>query len=115
MADWPSELQQYLNRESFRRQRQDTNITSEVETGPRKVRRRFTNAQTYLRATIWVHQDDFNILEDFYVIDLADGTGTFDFDDPTTGETKQFRFTQPYQANALGGVYFRVTMDWESV
>jgi hypothetical protein len=115
MAVWPPELQQYLNEESFTRVKQDTNITTQVETGPVKKRRRFTNPQIYLNATIWVHKDDYTVLEDWYDNGLSNGTDTFDFVDPPTGRIETFRFVAPFTTVPLGGVYYQVSMQWESI
>jgi len=45
------------------------------------------------------------VFEQFYNNVIADGVLRFNFTDPVTQETAEFRFTENYTANARDGLY----------
>lgn len=114
-ATWPATLQQYLNRAEFSQSPQDSNIRTTTETGPPKNRRRFTDPVEFMSCQIWVKNTDFGDFRTFYYTTLQDGSLTFNFDDPITGTTEEWRFHEPYRATPLGGIYTAVTMRWLKV
>lgn len=114
-ATWPPSLQQFLNQDGFGLKQQPTNIRTKMETGPTKVRRRFTNPQELMGGTIWLKDTQYATFKDFYNSTLLDGSLTFDFVHPLSGQLLEWRFMEPYQIRGLGGEWFVVTMQWESI
>jgi hypothetical protein len=112
---WPPQLQQYLQRGTFSQTQQDTNIRTNVETGPVKQRRRFTQPMVEMACEIWVPNSLYLIFDQFYNITLLNGTGEFDFDDPITGVPTVWRFAAPFQTTLVGGLTYKIGMKWESL
>ncbi len=50
---WPSSLQQCLNSAGWSYSAEETNIRTNVDTGPKKVRRRYTRPDKLMQANIW--------------------------------------------------------------
>ena len=112
---WPPQLQQFLQRGEFSQTQQDTNIRTNVETGPIKQRRRFTQPQTQMVCMIWVPHDLYQVFLDFYNVTLLNGTLDFDFADPITGAATVWRFSQPFGTTQVGGLTYKISMAWESM
>jgi hypothetical protein len=112
---WPVSLQQYLNQGAFSQNAQETNIRTNVETGPFKVRRRFTQPVTNMDCQIWMPKAEYPVLEDFYNVTLQNGTLPFEFVDPITGVLRNWRFKSPYKTGHLGASTFIVNMEWEAI
>ena len=112
---WPATLQQSVNQANFQIVKQNTNIRTNVETGPIKSRRRFTNPQIQMTCQIWVPESEFATFETFYDTTLKNGSLTFDFDHPITGTTTEWRFVSPPVFTALGGLNYILDMAWESI
>jgi hypothetical protein len=112
---WPPQLQQYLQRGEFNQTQQDTNIRTNVETGPVKQRRRFTQPMTDMGCMIWVPHVDYLIFLQFYNQTLLNGTLGFDFDDPITAQPTVWRFAAPFTTSLVGGLTYKISMKWESL
>jgi hypothetical protein len=112
---WPPSLQQFINESGFSLTQQDTNIRSQVETGPIKARRRFTNPQDNMSCQIWLQNVDYNTFKTFYDVTLNNGTLSFDYTHPLTGALDEWRFVIPYTIRVLGGEWFVVNMTWERI
>jgi len=112
---WPPGLQQFLQTGEFGQSQQNTNIRTNVETGPIKQRRRFTQPMTDMKCMIWVPHADYAIFLDFYNITLQNGTLEFDFDDPITGFPTVWRFKGPPATSQVGGATYKISMQWESM
>jgi hypothetical protein len=112
---WPIGLQQFLNEGRFTQKQQDTNIITKVETGARKIRRRFTQPTTEMSCQIWIPKSQYQTFLDFYNVTLQNGSLPFTFNDPITGTERNWRFLQPFQSSYLGGVNFVIDMMWEAV
>lgn len=89
MVSWPQELGDQLVGVSTRRQ--DVRIRTQMDTGPPKVRRRFTAAITRISVPLTLRGSQKQVFDDFYINDLVDGVTTFDWQDPTTDQTVSFR------------------------
>lgn len=115
METWPAQLQTLLNQESFNFSFGDTNVRSDVDVGLPKVRSRYTKAIDSVSATIRIDYDDFITVQDFYRTTLINGTQTFAYNHPLTGEAAEWRFIEPPNIEPMGGRVFQVTMKWEKI
>ena len=104
MAVWPGTLPQVVSWQGYARRLQDTRLRTAMDAGPPKVRSKYT-------ATI-VEQDlpvvfftkaQWVLLETFYVTTLLQGTQTFEWTDPITGVTVNYRFKAPPIFGAMLG------------
>lgn len=112
---FPSTLQDKVNVAGFSHSIGDTIIRSEVDVGLAKVRRRYTKGIDMFETSIDLDIDDYNTLYNFYNTTLNGGTLTFNYENPLTQTTSEFRFKGPPQITPLGGRYFRVNMSWEEM
>ena len=110
---WPSSLQQLLNKDSFEITFANTTLTTEMDIGVPKRRRRYTKGVKLLTCSIWVNQSQYTILENFYETTLNGGVDSFEFNHPITGVLTQFKFSSPPKATYMGGDTFPVVMAWE--
>jgi len=103
--NWPELLPSGLLEEGFGKQPQGNVIRTAMDAGPKKARRRYTaRAVNYSGKQIF-DAGELAVFEQFYHTALADGVLRFNFDDPVTGETAEFRFTGDYSVAAVGGLY----------
>lgn len=114
-ATWPSTLQQFLNDTNFQLRFGETAIRTETETGKTKIRRRFTKPVNSISASMILNKDVYTDFYDFYFTTINGGVDPFEFDDPITGVTKEYRFKESPVISRLGGENFQVTMNWEVV
>lgn len=115
MDTWPIALQQRLNADDFEVKYGDTTIRTDMDIGPAKVRRRFTDAVDIYTCSIFLGISDWSILKDFYKTSLAGGSLPFLFTDPFSGAQETFRFAVPPDGRPIGGRIFRITMTWEKM
>ena len=113
MAVWPTSLQQLLNQSDFSSQFEDTTISTEMDYGPVKKRRRYTDAVENIQCSIHLKNTDYETLQDFYRTELSGGVLPFDFVHPISQAVVKARFKGPYSTTVLGGIYFYVSMSWE--
>lgn len=114
-VSWPSQLQDYLNEDSFSHEFGDTTIRSNFDVGPAKVRRRFTRSIDTIGCSIDIHKDDYEFFKIFYNTTLNGGVTPFEFAHPITQDIVTVRFlsNNPPSFSPLGGSYFRIAMKWE--
>lgn len=115
MDTWPVGLQQKLDSESFEKKFGSTSTRSDMDTGPAKVRSRFTDAVDNYGCSILLDFSEYNTLQTFFKTTLNNGTLPFLFVDPFTETEETFRFVEPPSIRALGGRTFRVSMTWEKL
>jgi len=107
MADiyWPDSLPATLLLAGLSMQPQDNVIRTAMDAGPKKARRRYTaSAKTFSGKQV-LSAEQFIIFKHFYHATIADGVLRFNFTDPVTLETAEFRFTGAYSATALDGLW----------
>ena len=114
-ATWPASLQQVLNEQGFTYEIGDTAIRSEMETGMPKVRRRFTKPINKLSCSILLNISQYSTFSVFFNTTLNGGVNTFNFNNPLSASTSEFRFITPPQISPLGGQVFQVSMQWEEI
>lgn len=112
---WPSELQQNMNTDGFQYKPGSTSIRSEMDIGPEKVRSRFTDAVDQFSVTMYLDFDQVAIFKMFYKTNLTNGVQQFQFEDPFTLDTENYRFIEPPTITPLGGRFFVLNMSWEQL
>jgi len=109
---WPAELPATLLLEGLSMQPQNNVIRTSMDAGPKKARRRYTAGSKIFSGKQIFSAEQFEIFKRFYHTVLADGVLRFNFTDPITLETGEFRFTANYDTAALDGL-FEVTLPLE--
>jgi hypothetical protein len=112
---WPVSLQQKFNSSNFDLKFGNTLVRSDVDVGLAKVRSRYTDAIDIYTSSIDLEIDDFETFYDFYKTTLNNGSKTFDFDNPLTNTTDEFRFVAPPEIRPMGGRIFKVSFSWERI
>jgi len=111
---WPVGIQDLVNGENFSMEFGETVLRTQMDVGPAKLRRRTTRPIDKYTVSINLYESDFITFQQFFNTTLNGGINIFDFLNPLTGSTDQFRFTQPPSISPLGTAgWFRVTMSWE--
>lgn len=114
MADaWPGSLPQKLETEGFSRGIGANTIRSNMEVGLDKIRKRYTKQIDPLSGTMKIDRTQYTALQTFYLVTLNAGILPFEFTDPITNTTTEYRFTSPPSFRSIGGNYFVVTLNWE--
>lgn len=113
MAAWPTDLQEYLLAEGFTMSPANNVITSTVEAGVAKKRRRFTKTKDDVSGNIHLPYDKYDVLDNFYKVTTASGILPFDVVHPITKVLVKARFDAPPSYTAIGGDYFIVALKWE--
>lgn len=101
MATWPSDLPPF--RLPISDQPQDGTLRTSMDTGPAKVRRRFTAVPRNMAIPMRMTGAQYDTLQDFYTSDLSGGALEFDLSDPLTGDTEEFRFLEPPAGSVIVG------------
>ena len=94
---------------------EDTNIRTNVDTGPNKIRSRYTRPDTLMTCAMWIDKAQYITLKDFYDITLSNGTSLFLFDHPITEVPQEYRFEAPISWSVVGGETFLASMQWRQV
>jgi hypothetical protein len=110
--NWPELLPSGLLEKGFSKQPQDNVIRTSMDAGPKKARRRYTARSVKYSGIQVFDAAELAVFEQFYHNVIADGVLRFNFSDPITQETAEFRFTEKYNAVAVEGK-FEVTMPLE--
>lgn len=112
---WPVSLQDKVNESGFSHKIGETVIRSDMDTGPRKMRRRFTRPINTFSTSIDLTTSEFSDFMTFFNTTINGGTTRFEFNHPITGELKEFRFAGPPEFRSIGGGNFTVSMEWEEM
>ena len=94
MATWPTELPQAFEADSYTQGIQSGAIVTQMDSGPPKVRGRFTAVSTFHSGSMVMTKTEFaTYFRPFYETTLLHGTAEFDFPDPfDTSETITVRW-----------------------
>ncbi|CAB4122388.1 hypothetical protein UFOVP32_16 [uncultured Caudovirales phage] len=115
-ASWPTSLPQYVLENGYSESLEDQTIETQMDTGPAKIRRRFTTTIRKFVIAVQLDPTQMAVFEDFYLTTLAGGSLPFDWVHPRTRAAKTFRFRKPTpQVSMIGGFYSRVSMNLETV
>jgi hypothetical protein len=86
MPTWPASLPQSPLRDSVRFSSPNTLIASPMDSGPPKVRRKFTRAHRPMSCTFEMTEGQKADFQSFFRIDLASGALSFTMPDPNDPE-----------------------------
>lgn len=112
---WPVSLEQYVDVESFNYKFGETVLRSDVDIGPKKLRRRFTRPINTATVSFRLPMDDYNTFVTFFNTTSNGGVTPFELAHPITGVTKEWRFTGPPEIRPLGGTEFSVSFELEEM
>lgn len=112
---WPSALPRDMDTSSFNESPPSTTIRTEMDTGPAKVRQRFTAAPRPIKGDILMTDAQVEIFDQFYNQTIAGGSLPFEFTHPRTRQTVVVRFVNrpTYKPNAGSDTFYLVTLDLE--
>lgn len=119
MATYPSTLPDWQLPVSW--QAQNGTVRTSMDTGPDKVRRRFSAVNIPFSAEMEIDGSQRATLETFFHDTLKEGTEEFDRTDPRTDTTESFRFLSPPQFRQKAGAsstserIYQVTMNLEKL
>lgn len=115
MIAWSLALPQTINVDSFGADIGDTVLRSDMDVGPAKTRRRATKSVDVYTVLMDLTIAQYQVLYDFFDIDLNGGTTTFSFTNPLTGDLEEFRMFGPpkVRPKAGGGTTYVASMIWE--
>jgi hypothetical protein len=111
---WPDALPCGLLMEGLSIEPQNNVIRTAMDAGPKKARRRYTARTVQFSGKQIFSPEEFIIFDSFYHTALADGALRFNFTNPVTLETAEFRFCKNYAAAANEGC-FEVAMALEKL
>jgi hypothetical protein len=111
MGSWPATLPQELIEDSFEETMQSLIISTDMEVGPPKTRKRLTANFTPIKGSIIVTKAQRAIFLTFFHSTIAGGAIKFTWEHPITGSTVKMKIIGPPKITPLGGDYFKIDMD----
>jgi hypothetical protein len=109
--DWPAGLPDCAG--TYSEKAEPVTVRTNVEEGPAKVRRRFTQRVVRAQVGMQMHINQYDILDDFFYIQLNGGVGRFNFKHPWTGVASVWRMIESPDFSDMGPMAVQVTMVWE--
>lgn len=114
MPTWPSTLPQQLELAGLTVQEAETRIATNTDTGPGKVRNRFTAGVQPVTGAVTLTSAQLATFETFYRSTLQRGTLSFTWVHPDTGATATLAFQRnQVPSKTRLGAAFRVTLPLE--
>lgn len=109
MATWPNTLPQYVLQNGFQESIQDQTLESQMDSGPAKIRRRFTQPLRKITAQMLLTASQRDTFEYFWGTTLQGGSLTFTWVHPITQSSATMRFRNPAPSySAMGGNSYQV-------
>ena len=100
--DWPATLPKPLS-DSYGETAPDGTIRTNMDSGPAKMRRRYTAAPRMFALVMHLTSDQYDDFDEFFVTTSRMGSLRFDFTHPRTGDACEARFVgAPTYGNPLG-------------
>jgi len=115
MTSWPGSLPQKPLLDGNSEVPPKTTVRTQMDAGPAKVRRRFTAGTRDFNAEFIMSKSQVATFDDFYINTINGGANRFDFDNPRTGTTHEFRIVDQPQYQKIGPDAFRVSMKLEQL
>jgi hypothetical protein len=116
MPAWPSTLPAYVQEGGYQERFQDQKLESSMDTGPAKLRRRFTKQIRFIGVQMLMTESQVTDFEAFYFTTLKGGVLPFDWVHPRTRSATTFRFRNPSPTYGVtGGVNVLVNFTLEVV
>ncbi len=112
-AVWPLTLPQELQQDGFALQPPNNIISTPMDVGPRKTRRRDVVATYPVQGQIVVTSAQLDILWAFFRVTIADGALPFEWVEPRTGQAVEFAFKEPFSVSDIGGGNSRISLSFE--
>jgi len=91
----------------------ETRVRTETDSGPAKVRRRFTAGVRQLQLPLALTEAQMATLDTFFDSTTAGGALRFEWQHPRTGATHEFRFLDPPQIQESNPGLYRLTLNLE--
>lgn len=113
MIEWPATLPPLSELEQFTEESPDLVLRTPMETGPAKMRRRFTAGVRPLAGRLLVSLDQVEILDAFYLNDCAGGSLPFAAPRPRGGAVAAMNFVKPPKFARESGIWWRATLELE--
>jgi len=115
-AAWPGSLPSYVQEQGYGEMLPDTNLESQMDTGPAKIRPRFTTANRRFTWIIRMDATQAAAFETFWDTTLKKGSLPFDWVHPRTRVVMTFRFRRPPPAaRPFGGDAVDYMMNVEAI
>lgn len=115
MATYPASLPQEFSTDGYEESPPDNILRTKMDKGPDKIRRRTTANIRPIKTTLRMTGTQVETLETFYVTTLLSGSLTFDWVEPRSGTTAEYRFVKPPKYTALGSDFWGVAFDLEQM
>lgn len=113
---WPSELNQYFNKQGFAYTDEGGVIRTEMQVGYAEARSLLSDSVWRVRGNIHIPTILFLTLVDFFENTLKNGTLRFQMVDPSAPSQKWlWRFKEPFALTAYGGEMLTVFLDLERI
>lgn len=112
MGSWPVTLPQELIEDNFEETMQNISISTDMEVGPPKTRKRLTANSTPVKGSIIVTKAQRAIFNTFFHSTIAGGAIKFTWEHPITGTTVKMKIIGQPKITPLGGDYFKIDMDF---
>ena len=114
---FPASLPQEFHQQNFQITPPEGAVRSEMDTGKAYQRKRFTAAVRPVRGRMWLDQDQYTTLLNFWQNTTSMGALEFEWSDPVTGDPATFRFiaTEPPQITAVTGKLYQVRISAEII
>ena len=112
---WPEGLPQVLVLDGLNAKRKTSVVTTRMDAGPAKRRRRYTVSTKAFTGCIYVSDEQRATLENFHKNTLGDGVSRFLMKDPQTLDFSEFRFTDDYDEESCGGGIWKIQMQLEKM
>lgn len=115
MAYWPNQLPQPAL-DGYSLAPQSCVSRTDMDAGPARQRRRFTQAPTDISLAFRMRTDQLEIFEAWFEHRIDSGAAWFDapMQNGAGVTTVECRFVEPWQARPLGGDMHEVTCKWEA-
>lgn len=115
MPTWPVSLPQKPLRDGYQEVEADTNVRTPMDTGPAKVRRRFTAGPRPFTCTFEFTGAQLATFKTFVRTTLLNGSLAFDMAEPIAGTTASFRQKSPPRTVSVGGDNYQTTWELEAL
>lgn len=117
MADytWPANLPQSPLVDGFEETPPYEIVRTSMDAGPAKVRRRATSGVRRFQVQFIMTTTQMTIFDDFYVSTLSHGASRYDWDDPRTEVSKEWRIVDRPRYSPVGSEYWRVSFSLEQM
>jgi hypothetical protein len=107
---WPLTLPQSPLSGSLSIQKQENLVRAPADIGVGPRRRRASAVSHTMAFAMLLTSEELAVLKQFYDVTLGGGALSFDFTDPTTGDTREYYFDAPYQVQHEQVDIFRVSL-----